>query len=452
MPRRILLVDDDVALLRLLAMRLSSEGYEVSTCDTPGGALSNLESLRPDLVVSDLRMDGMDGIRLFEEMRKQRPTLPVILMTAHGSIPDAVHATRLGVSAFLTKPFDGRVLVEEVQRCLLLAADSVARQADGPAAWRQRFVTRNPRMQALLDRAERVARGDASVLITGPSGSGKEQLSRLIHEASPRAAQPFVAVNCGAIAETLLESELFGHVKGAFTGALRDSPGLLRSAEGGTIFLDEIGEMPQAMQVKLLRVLQERTLRPVGGTSEQPIDVRVLAATHRNLNDDMRDGQFREDLFYRLSVIQIEIPALRERREDVPALALHYLSQMAQRYNQTLNGFAPEAMQQLVGHDWPGNVRQLVNVVEQCVALADGPLITAAQVAEALRIESPALPTLAEAKDNFERSYLLQALRLSNGNVPQAAEWAGRNRTDFYRLLRKHDIEPEHFKPMDDTG
>jgi two-component system, NtrC family, response regulator GlrR len=366
-------------------------------------------------------------------------------MTAHGSIAEAVRATKLGVGAFLTKPFDGRILVEEIQRHLALA---VPHSDDGGLpAWRRNIVTRNPKMNAVLDRAGRVARSDANVLITGPSGSGKEMLARAVHDASPRATQAFVAVNCGAIPENLIESELFGHVKGSFTGAMRDNAGLFRTAHGGTIFLDEIGEMPLPMQVKLLRVLQERKLRPVGGSAEVAVDARVVAATHRDLATHMRNGAFREDLFYRLSVIQLEIPALNERREDVPVLAQGFLRQLAARYQQPLNGFSPEALKLLVAHDWPGNVRQLYNVVEQCVALADGPLVTEPLVAEALRARAAqALPTLAEARDDFERDYLIRALRMAGGQVPQAADLAGRNRTDFYRLLRKHSIEPDDFK------
>jgi two-component system, NtrC family, response regulator GlrR len=450
MPSKVLIVDDDTALSRLLAMRLGGEGFEVSTADTPYAALSRLDALRPDIVVSDLRMDGMDGIRLFAEIRKLRPTLPVILMTAHGSIPDAVRATQMGVGAFLTKPFDGKALVEEIQRQLSCAPGATDATNDA-SAWRSRFITRNPRMSAVLDRAARVAVRDASVLIIGPSGAGKELLARAIHEASPRANHPFVAVNCGAIPEALLESELFGHVKGSFTGAMRDHPGLFRAAHGGTIFLDEIGDMPLPMQVKLLRVLQERKLRPVGSGVEEAVDARVVAATHRDLAAEMHNGQFREDLFYRLSVIQLEISPLRERREDIAPLAQHFLTQLSQRYNQPLNGFATDAMGLLMAHDWPGNVRQLFNVVEQCVALCDGPLIARAQVDEALRGKTQALWTLAEAKEHFERDYLIQALRLSNGSVPQAAELAGRNRTDFYRLLRKHAIEAEHYKDGDDS-
>jgi two-component system, NtrC family, response regulator GlrR len=445
MSARVLLVDDDTSLTRLLAMRLASEGFEVHCADQPRAALARAETWEPDIVVSDLCMDGMDGIRLFEALRAKRPALPVILMTAHGSIAEAVRATKLGVGAFLTKPFDGRILVEEIQRHLALA---VPHSDDGGLpAWRRNIVTRNPKMNAVLDRAGRVARSDANVLITGPSGSGKEMLARAVHDASPRATQAFVAVNCGAIPENLIESELFGHVKGSFTGAMRDNAGLFRTAHGGTIFLDEIGEMPLPMQVKLLRVLQERKLRPVGGSAEVAVDARVVAATHRDLATHMRNGAFREDLFYRLSVIQLEIPALNERREDVPVLAQGFLRQLAARYQQPLNGFSPEALKLLVAHDWPGNVRQLYNVVEQCVALADGPLVTEPLVAEALRARAAqALPTLAEARDDFERDYLIRALRMAGGQVPQAADLAGRNRTDFYRLLRKHSIEPDDFK------
>jgi two-component system, NtrC family, response regulator GlrR len=447
----VLVVDDDTALARLLAMRLSSEGYEAHTADSPTSALNRLEALRPDIVVSDLRMDGMDGIRLFGEIRKLRPSLPVILMTAHGSIPDAVRATQLGVCAFMTKPFDGRVLVEEIRRHLALAPGAEEKKGVS-TTWRSRFITRNSRMSAVLDRAERVALRDVSVLIVGPSGAGKELLARSIHEAGPRGAKSFVALNCGAIPEALLESELFGHVKGAFTGATRDHSGLFRAANGGTIFLDEIGDMPLPMQVKLLRVLQERKVRPVGGSAEEAVDVRVVAATHRDLSAEIGSGEFREDLFYRLSVIQLEIPALCERREDISALAMHFLAQLSKRYELRLNGFAPEAMSLLMAHDWPGNVRQLFNVVEQCVALCDGPLIPSSLVVEALRGGSQSLSTLAEAKENFERDYLIQVLRMNGGNIPQAAAMAGRNRTDFYRLLRKHAIEAEHFKDAEDDA
>ncbi len=451
MSARVLLVDDDTSLTRLLAMRLASEGFDVQCADQPRAALAKADTWAPDIVVSDLCMDGMDGIRLFEALREKRPGLPVILMTAHGSIAEAVRATRLGVGAFLTKPFDGRILVEEIQRHL--ASSLPQGDHDGLPAWRQGIVTRNPKMNAVLDRAGRVARSDANVLITGPSGSGKEMLAHAVHDASPRAAMPFVAVNCGAVPENLIESELFGHVKGAFTGAMRDNPGLFRAAQGGTIFLDEIGEMPLPMQVKLLRVLQERKLRPVGGHAEVAVDARVVAATHRDLAAQMREGAFREDLFYRLSVIQLEIPSLRERREDVAVLAQGFMRQLGARYSQALTGFAPEAMKLLVAHDWPGNVRQLYNVIEQCVALADGPLVTEPLVTEALRAPSAhALPTLAQAREDFERDYLIRTLRLAAGQVPLAADLAGRNRTDFYRLLRKHGIESDDFKDAQSSG
>jgi two-component system response regulator GlrR len=301
-------------------------------------------------------------------------------------------------------------------------------------------------MAEVLAEARMVAASDASVLITGESGSGKELLAQAIHRASPRAKHPFVAVNCGAIPEALLESELFGHVKGSFTGAVANHRGLFQTADGGTLFLDEIGDMPPALQVKLLRVLQERSVRPVGANQAIPIDVRILSATHRDLNAAMAQGQFREDLFYRLNVVALHLPALGERREDIPLLANHFLAQLAEKYSKRLNGFAPDALKALTAAQWPGNVRQLHNVVEQVAALATTPLIPLALVQRALRVPSVEVLSLAQAKERFERDYLVGLLKLTDGNVADAARLADRNRTEFYRLLQKHGLTPGLFR------
>jgi two-component system response regulator GlrR len=301
-------------------------------------------------------------------------------------------------------------------------------------------------MSELLTEARMVARSDASVLIHGESGTGKELLAQAIHQASSRAARPFVAVNCGAIPEALLESELFGHMKGAFTGALANHRGLFQAADGGTLFLDEIGDMPPALQVKLLRVLQERSVRPVGASQSIPIDVRILSATHRDLDAAMAQGQFREDLYYRLNVVALTLPTLAERREDIPLLANHFLAKLARKYDKKLNGFAPEAMKALTMASWPGNVRQLYNVVEQVSALATTPLIPLALVQRALRIPGVEILTFAQARQRFEREYLVGLLKLSDGNVSDAARLADRNRTEFYRLLQKHGLTPGHFR------
>jgi two-component system response regulator GlrR len=441
----VLLVDDDADLLRLLAMRLSSAGYRISTAESAEAALAQLALQRPQLVISDVQLPGADGMALFERIRAQHPALPVILLTAHGTIPDAVEATSRGVFTYLTKPFDGKQLLEQVAQALALSPAAAGTVAE-PAAWRAPIVSHSAQMQELLAEALLVARSDASVLIKGDSGTGKELLAQAIHQASPRAARPFVAVNCSAIPETLLESELFGHVKGAFTGALSNHRGLFQAAEGGTLFLDEIGDMPPTLQVKLLRVLQERSVRPVGASQPVAIDVRILSATHRDLDAMLADGSFREDLFYRLNVVTLALPTLAERREDIPLLAQHFLSQIAARHGRRIHGFAPDALRALATAAWPGNVRQLHNVVEQVCALATAPLIPLALVQRALRTPGVDILSYAEARQRFEREYLVGLLKLTDGNVADAARLAERNRTEFYRLLSKHGLTPGRFR------
>jgi two-component system response regulator GlrR len=313
-------------------------------------------------------------------------------------------------------------------------------------SWREGFVTRSPSLNALLDQARLVAASDASVFIHGESGTGKELLAKAIHRASPRKNKPFVAINCGAIPETLLESELFGHTKGSFTGAARDHKGLFQSAEGGTIFLDEIGDMPLPLQVKLLRTLQDRSVRPVGATQNIEVDVRIISATHRNLSDEMKSGNFREDLYYRLNVVGFEIPALAQRREDISLLAGHFLATIAEKYNKNINGFAPEAMEILISAPWPGNVRQLQNIVEQTAVLCTTPIIPASLVQKALRDDVGTIMPLEDAKRHFERDYLARLLKVTDGNVTQAARLAKRNRTEFYKLLQRHQLNPSQFK------
>ena len=444
---RILLVDDDEDLLRLLALRLRAAGYEVHTAESGEAALVRLPQARPELVITDLRMGGMDGMALYEAIRQENRALPVIILTAHGSIPEAVEATRRGVYSFLTKPFDGKALLGEVQRALELSGAG-PREGEGAEdhGWRRDIVTRSPRIEELLRKARLAADGDASVLLCGESGTGKELLARAIHRASPRRDRPFVALNCGAIPEPLLESELFGHVRGAFTGAVRDHAGLFQSADGGTVFLDEIGDMPSSLQVKLLRVLQDREVRPVGASGSARVDVRVVSATHRDLEAEIAAGTFREDLYYRINVIRLDICRLAERREDVPLLAEHFLAQFVEKGRKKVTGFSPEAMEALVAAPWPGNVRQLANVVEQVYTLTTSRLIPVDLVNEAIRCTSEGIPSLVEARRRFELDYLLRVLKIAEGNVSRAARLAGRNRTDFYKLLARHEIDPALFK------
>jgi len=415
-PAHLLLVDDDPGLLKLLGMRLVSEGYSVVTAESGQEGLKVLSREKIDLVISDLRMDEMDGLQLFAEIQKQQPGMPVIILTAHGSIPDAVAATQQGVFSFLTKPVDKDALYKAIDSALEHAAPS------GDDAWRESIVTRSPVMLRLLEQARMVAQSDVSVLINGQSGTGKEILAQAIHNASPRSKNAFIAINCGALPEQLLESELFGHARGAFTGAVSSREGLFQAAEGGTLFLDEIGDMPAPLQVKLLRVLQERKVRPLGSNRDIDINVRIISATHRDL------------------------PKAAERAEDIPLLANHLLRQAADRHKPFVRAFSTDAMKRLMTASWPGNVRQLVNVIEQCVALTSSPVISDALVEQALEGENTALPTFAEARNQFELNYLRKLLQITKGNVTHAARMAGRNRTEFYKLLSRHELEANDFK------
>ncbi|HBT3800731.1 TPA: two-component system response regulator GlrR [Klebsiella pneumoniae] len=439
-PARLLLVDDDPGLLKLLGMRLVSEGYSVVTAESGPEALRVLGREKVDLVISDLRMDEMDGLQLFSEIQKGHPGMPVIILTAHGSIPDAVAATQQGVFSFLTKPVDKDALYKAIDEAL------EQRSPATDEAWRQAIVTRSPLMLRLLEQAGMVAQSDVSVLINGQSGTGKEIVALAIHNASPRHDKPFVAINCGALPEQLLESELFGHARGAFTGAVSNREGLFQAAEGGTLFLDEIGDMPVALQVKLLRVLQERKVRPLGSNRDIEINVRIISATHRDLPKAMARGEFREDLFYRLNVVNLKIPPLSERTEDIPLLANHLLRQSADRHKPFVRAFSSDAMKRLMAAKWPGNVRQLVNVIEQCVALTSSPVIGDALVEQALEGENTALPTFVEARNQFELNYLRKLLQITKGNVTHAARMAGRNRTEFYKLLSRHELDANDFK------
>ncbi len=439
----VLLVDDDADLLHLIAMRLNAEGYRVTAVGSGEAALASLALERPKVVVTDLRMEGMDGLALFDAIHRQAPTIPVVVLTAHGTIPDAVAATRRGVFGFLTKPFDSKLLTETVADALRLAPGEPG-ETDN---WRAAIVTRSPVMEHLLSQAELVAQSDASVCVFGPSGTGKELVARALHHASRRRDKPFVAVNCGAIPEGLLETELFGHRKGAFTGAVQDRRGLFQAAEGGTLFLDEVGDMPLQLQVKLLRTLEDHSVRAVGANESVGVDVRIVSATHRKLEERIATGEFREDLYYRLNVVRLCVPSLAERREDIPLLAGHFLKRLAERYQKRARGFSPEALGLLITAPWPGNVRQLLNVVEQSVALATTEVVPASLVRQAIDHEDSALTPLDEARRTFERDYLVQMLKLTGGNVSQAAKLAGRNRTEFYRLLERHSLEPAQFKP-----
>lgn len=443
---RILLVDDDKDLLHLIRMRLQANGLDVNAVDSAQKALSELGRYRPHVVITDLQMPGMDGMALFESIQQRYMQLPVIILTAHGTIPDAVAAVQQGVFSYLVKPFDANVLIDNVQKALAHGSPPETRDADENQSWRQEIVSCSPAMETLLQQAKAAARTDVSILIQSETGTGKELLAKAIHRASGRSEQAFMTLNCAAIPETLLESELFGHAAGAFTGAAKASTGLFRAADKGTIFLDEIGDMPLSAQAKLLRVLESGDVRPVGSTETFKVDVRILSATHHDLHEKVREGSFREDLFYRLNVITLEQPPLAGRREDIPLLANHFVQQLRQRHGSEATRFAPEAMEMLVSAPWPGNVRQLLNVVEQCVVLSSQAMIPRQLVERALRFKPEKLLNLNDARDQFEHDYLIRLLNLAEGNIALAARLAERNRSEFYNLLRRHELDPDQFR------
>ena len=445
---RILLVDDDADLLSLLSIRLENGGYNTTTAVNGKEALAALPRVQPHVVITDLRMGKMDGMELFEAIHRQSSSLPVIVITAHGSIPEAVEATRRGVFSFLPKPIDSQNLIKEINAALDHSGYFTAAQGETENSnkWRKEIIYQSSIMANLLQKAKLVAQSDSSVFIQGESGTGKELLAKAIHNASGRHGHPFIAVNCAAIPEALLESELFGHIKGSFTGATANYQGLFKSAHGGTLFLDEIGDMPLTLQVKLLRVLQEKQVRPVGSTQTTNINVRIISATHRDIEQAVEKKEFRQDLYYRFNVVNLEIPSLVDRREDIPILANHFLKELTDSDVKKINGFSPEAMKALIDASWPGNIRQLRNVVEQAVALATSPIISENLILEAINQNPPQILPLAEARQAFEQDYLIRLLQSTNGNVSKAARIAKRNRTDFYKLLNRHHIAPSLFK------
>ncbi|MXS86348.1 response regulator [Nitrosomonas sp. HPC101] len=447
--KKILLVDDDTDLLELLSIRLTAAGYETVRADSAEAAINYLDISRPHLVISDMQMSGMDGMALFEHIHRHIPTLPVIILTAFGTIPDAVAATQRGIFGYLTKPYNPKILLNQVERAMDLVSVADTLPSKAPVlTWRKAIITRSALMEDLLAKVDRVAQGDASVLLSGESGVGKELFARAIHQASRRCDQPFVTINCAAIPEQLLESELFGHARGAFTGAVREHKGLFQLAEGGSLFLDEIGDMPLLLQAKLLHALQERVIRPVGSTQSIPIDVRIISATHKDLKSEIQAGNFREDLYYRLFVVGLVIPSLAQRSEDVFLLANHFLRVFAEKHHKDISGFSPEAISFLQASSWPGNIRQLMNVVEQSVVMSAVPLISSELVRDTMHKDEEQMISFEEARRQFERDYLVKVLKMTAGNVTQAARLAKRNRTEFYKLLQRHQLDFTLYKSL----
>ncbi len=443
---RLLVVDDEQDILSLLETLLKKEGYDVETATSGEEALAKMEVNIPDLVITDLFLDGMNGMQLMESIHSKTPLLPVIILSGQAQIRDAVKATHMGSAAFLTKPIDKDKLSEQVRYTLNVSAHG--RKDSGFA---EGIIYKSNIMAELVDLSMAVAATSVTVFISGETGTGKEIFAKAIHEGSERSAAPFIGVNCGAIPEQLLESELFGHEKGAFTGAATRHEGLFQAANGGTLFLDEIGDMPLSLQVKLLRVLQDMEVRPVGSTKTYPIDVRIISASHRDLDEMVNSGEFRADLYYRLKVVPLAMPKLSERREDIPLLAVHFLEQHAQANNKKKKHLSPESLDYLMAAEWPGNIRQLNNVIELCATLGKTETIALSLIKMGCQDRSKQMKTLKEAKLEFEKNYLIGILKMSAGHVTNAAKTAGRNRTEFYKLLNLHNIEPDKFRSKSKT-
>jgi two-component system response regulator HydG len=449
----VLVVDDETSILESVRILLRTEGFTAHVAQGGRAGLEKLEEVRPDIVVSDVRMPGVDGLQLLAAARAQDPTLPVVLMTAQATLQSAIQAVNDGAFYYLQKPFRNDELVAIVRR----AAETRTLRAENQRLTqeirrRDRTGVVPPAGQArawreALRLAETVAPTESTVLVTGESGTGKEVVARWIHEQSARAEASFASINCGALPESLLESELFGHTKGSFTGAVKDKQGLFAAAGGGTFFLDEIGETTPATQVKLLRVLQQREVIPVGATDPVAIDVRLVAATNRDLEEEVRRGAFRGDLYYRLNVIAIHLPPLRERRDDIPLLADHFLRGAAAQRGEPAKTLAPAALDALAAYQWPGTVRELENAIERAVILTPGDVvapsalperITARKVEPLVAERTPASPTL----EAIERAYVLWVLQNEGGNKSRAAEVLGIDPSTLYRKLARYGVEP----------
>jgi two-component system response regulator GlrR len=453
MPQsKILIVDDDKNLLELLSIRLESAGYEVAAVLSKEDALKEMRNRVFDLSIIDQQLPDTSGIALMEEFHLINPEMPAIILTAYGSIESAVEAMKSGAYNYLTKPFDARELLFQIENALrsyglLLEIKRLKGLIEKSYDFKN-IVAKSEKMKKVLEKVSLVAKTDSTVAVLGESGTGKELVSRAIHFASERKNKPFVAVHSAAIPETLLESELFGHEKGAFTGAIRSSKGYFVQAHEGTIFLDEIGDMPLSIQAKLLRVLQERQFYPIGAEKPVEVDVRVIVATNRDLEVEIKEGRFRDDLFYRIMVIPITLPPLRERREDIPILVELFLKEFSQQMKKEMKGITPSAMQKLMLHTWPGNVRELKNIIEYAVIMTSHEVITEELILQGKSLSQDPLVNLKEARYAFEKNYITHLLDITSGNVSRAAKIAGKYRADFYNLLKKYNISPENFKRL----
>ena len=447
---KILVIDDDANILEVLQMRLKAWNYHVTIARDGKEAKTALSTTPFNLAIIDLRLSEENGIKLMEEIISNYPNLPVIILTAHGSIESAVEAMRRGAYSYITKPFNNEDLSLHIKNALekqLLTKEieHLRSQLDEQNNFKH-IIGNNKRMQEILERVSKIAKTDCTVSIYGESGTGKELIAKAIHYNSNCAKNPFVATNCGAIPEGLLENELFGHVRGAYTDAHESKEGLFTQADGGTIFLDEIGNTSPALQIKLLRVLQEREIKPIGGAKSVKVNVRVIVASNTNLQKAVNDGKFREDLFYRIHVVPIYIPPLRERKDDITLLATYFMTGFCKVLKKDIKGFTPAAIQRMTLYDWPGNIRELQNKVEHAVIMTNKDVITPEDLFTETNTLKNIFNSYKDAKERFEREYIENLLKISKGNVTNASKIAKRYRADIYKLIKKHNIDPENYK------
>jgi len=447
---KILVVDDDRNILQVIKMRLVSGEYQVVTAGDAKEALKLAEEESFDLVVLDLKLDGQDGISLMEDIHHINPDIPVIILTAYGTIKSAVNAMKKGAYGYLTKPFDGHELLVQIDNCLekkrLSTEVKSLRQLVKKKYGFDNIIGKSEKMKKVFEQVTLAAATDSNVYIEGKSGTGKELIAKTLHVASDRKDYPFIALNCAAIPENLMESELFGYEKGAFTGADKTKKGLIEEASFGTFFLDEISEMPPSMQAKILRVLEEKEFYPVGGRQIVKMNARIIAASNKNLEQEIKNGNFRDDLFYRIHVIPIKLPTLNERKEDIPILSRHFLQKFSSEMGKEIEGFSTGAMQKLISYPWPGNIRELENTIEYAVAMTKKNIITEDLILQTQSINIEGLKSFKSAKENFEKNYLIQLFELTKGNISQAAKLAGKYRADVYELIKKYDIKLTDFR------
>jgi two-component system response regulator GlrR len=447
---KILVVDDDQNILKVLKMRLEAKGYQVLTESNAEDALKTAENEIFDLALVDLKLEGKSGIELMEDLQKVNPLMPIIILTAFGTVKTAVEAMKKGAHSYLTKPYAEDELLLQIRNCLeksrLLKEVRRLKDMVTEKFGNENIIAKSEKMKEVFEQVTLAAETESIVFISGESGTGKELIAKHLHVASARREGPFVPVNCAAIPDTLIESEIFGYEKGAFTGASRSRRGLFSQANGGTLFLDEISEMSSQMQAKLLRVIEEGIFHPLGGEKTVKADCRMIAASNKNLEEEVKNGRFRDDLFYRINVIRIALPPLRERKEDIPVLAKHFLKTCSAEMKKEVVGLSAPALQKLMRHSWPGNVRELRNAIERAIAMTRQNVITEDLIFHTQENGEEGFKSLKEARMDFEKSYLINLVELTEGNVSQAAKLAGKYRADLYELLRKYHIDPEDYR------